>query len=77
MSCCGCLKNVNSVFKLKCHKRMLEYYFSKGFNILECSDNNFAKLPNDVKQRIHEEETYNSDKVMMCINKIPSTPKHT
>ena len=32
---------------------MLEYYFSKGFTMLECNDINLAKLPNDVKQRIH------------------------
>ena len=32
-----------------------------------------AKLPNEVKQIIHAEETDNSDFVMTCINKIPST----
>ena len=40
---------------------------------MECNDNNLAKPPNDVKQRIHAEETYDSDKVMTCINTIPST----
>ena len=53
---------------------MLEYYFSKGFYILECNDNNLEKLPNKVEQIIHAEETDNSDKVMTRINKIPSTP---
>ena len=52
---------------------MLEYYFSKGFTILECNDNNLAKLPNEVQEIIPAEETDNSDKVMECINKIPST----
>ena len=52
---------------------MLEYYFSKGFTILEYNDNNLEKLPNDVKKRTHAEETDNSDKVMTCINTIPST----
>ena len=52
---------------------MLEYYFSKGFNIPECNYNNFAKLPNDVKQITHTEETDILDKVMTCINTIPST----
>ena len=52
---------------------MLEYYFSKGFTILECKDNNLVKLPNYVKQRIHAEETDNPDKFMTCINKILST----
>ena len=54
---------------------MLEYYFSKGFPILEYNDNNLAKLPNEVKQRIHAEEIYNSDYIMTCINTILSTSK--
>ena len=53
---------------------MLGYYFSKGYIILECNFNNLAKLPNEIKQIIHAEETDNPDKVMTCINKIPSTP---
>ena len=52
---------------------MLEYYFSKGFTILEWNDNNLSKLLNDVKQRTHAESTDNSDKVLTCINTIPST----
>ena len=72
MSCHGFLKNINSVVILKFPKRMLEYYFSKGFAILECNDNNLAKLRNKVKQIINVEETENSDKVMTCIDKIPS-----
>ena len=51
---------------------MLEYYFSEGFNILECNVNDLAKLPNEVKQRIHAEERDNSDKAITCINTIPS-----
>ena len=51
MSCHGFLRNTNSVVILKCTKRMLEYYFSKGFTILECTYNNLAKSPNDVIQR--------------------------
>ena len=73
MSCHGFLKNINYVVILKQPKIILEYYFSKGFTILECNDNNLEKLPNDVKQRTHAEETDNSDKDMICINKTPST----
>ena len=73
MSCHGFLKDINYVVILKCPKRMLEYYFSKGFTILECNYNNLAKLPNDIKQITHVEETDNSDKVMTCINIILST----
>ena len=75
MSCPGFLKNINSVVILKYPKRVLEYYFSKGFTILECNVNNLEKLPNEVKQGIHAEETNNSYKVMTYINKIPSTSK--
>ena len=73
MSCHGFLKNINSVVILKCPKSMLEYYFLKGLTILECNYNNLAKLPNDIKQRTHVEETDNSDKFMTCINIILST----
>ena len=70
MYCHGFLKNKNAVVILKYTKRVLEYYFSKGFTILECNINNLAKLPNDAKQRIHGEETDNSDKAMTFINTI-------
>ena len=71
LSCHSFVKNINSVVILKCAKRMLEYNFSKVFDILECNDNNLEKPPNKVKQRIHAEETDNSDDVMKCINKTP------
>ena len=61
ISCRWFLKNINSVVVLKCPKRMLGYYFSKGFTILECNNNNLAKVPNEVKEIIHAEETDNSD----------------
>ena len=50
----------------------MEYYFSKGFGILECSSNILKKIPNLVKQRIHVEEAHNSDYVMTGITTIPS-----
>ena len=62
--CRGFLKNINYVVILKFPKRMLEYYFSKGFGLLGCNFNNLAKLPTEVKQIIHVEETDNSDYVM-------------
>ena len=69
--CHGFLKNIRSIVVLKCPKRMLEYYFSKIFGILECNFNDLEKLLNEVKQRIHAEETDNSDYVIICINTIP------
>ena len=58
---------------LKCPKRTLEYYLSKELGILECNNNNLAKILNEVKQIIHVEETDNSDYVMTFINTITST----
>ena len=51
LSCHGFSKNINYVDIFKCLKRMLEYYFSKGFGILEYNTNNLVKLTNEVKQR--------------------------
>ena len=73
LSCHGFSKSINYDVILKFPKRMLEYYFPKGFAILECNTNNLAKLPNAVKQIIYAEETDNSDYFMTCINTIPST----
>ena len=73
MSCRGFLKNKTSVFILKCPKRMLEYYFSKVFIIFECNTINLEKLLNEVKERVHVEDTDNYDKVMTCTTTILST----
>ena len=73
ISCHIFLKNINYVVILRFPKRIFEYYLSKVFTILECNENNLAKLPNYVKDRIHAEEKYHSDKFMTCINRIPST----
>ena len=58
---------------LKFPKKMLEYYFSEGFSHFECNTNNLEKLPNEFKQRIYEEDTDNSEKLMTCTTTIPST----
>ena len=73
MYCHGFLRNINYIIILKFPKRMLEYYFSKGFTILEWNYNNLEKLLNYVKQRTHAEETDNPEKLMTCINTITST----
>ena len=54
--CHGFLKNMNTVVILKFLKRVLEYYFSKGFTILEWNDNNLEKIPKEVEQRIRVKE---------------------
>ena len=51
MSCHGFLKNIKYVVILKCPKRMLEYYFSKGFTILECNVNSFFMHKKQIIQK--------------------------
>ena len=51
---------------------MCEYYFSKVFINFYCNLINLEKLPYEVKDRIYEEVTDNSDKFMICSTTIPS-----
>ena len=73
MSCHGFLKNKDSSVILKCPKIIFEYYFSKGFTYFDCSIINLVKLPTEVKQIIHAEDTDNSKKIMICSTTTPST----
>ena len=73
MSCYGVLKKKDPFFILKCPKKMFEYYFSKVCTCFDCSIIHVEKLPTEVKVRIHAEDTYNSDKFMICSTTIPST----
>ena len=45
-SCHVFTNNIKYIVILKCPRRMLEYYFSKGFGILERNPNNLKKIPN-------------------------------
>ena len=49
----GFMKNINSTVKYKCPSRMLEYYFSKGFVVLEHNSNKLKIIYNKSKQIIH------------------------
>ena len=73
MSFHGFLRNIHSIAIIKCPKRMLGYYLSKGFTLFDCDMINFSKLPNEAKVKIHGEDTDNSDKVMICSITILST----
>ena len=72
MSYQGFFKNKYPVVILKFHKRMFEYYFSKGFTYFDCNVTNLSKLPSELKQRIHAEDTDNSDKVIKFFTTIPA-----
>ena len=73
MSCHGFFRKKDPVVILKFLKSMFEYYFSKVFTYFGFSIINLEKLPTEIKVRIHAEDTYNSDKVMICYTKITST----
>ena len=65
-------KDKNSTVILLCHTRLLEYYLSKGFVILEHNSNNSSSVSNKSKQIIHAIDTHGSDYVMACYTKITS-----
>ena len=73
LSCYAFLKKIHSFVIIKFPKKILEYYFSKGFTLLECNTNNLEKIQNEVKDRIHAENTENFDKVVTCTTTITTT----
>ena len=70
--CHGFKKDIESVFILKCPRRMLEYYYSKVFGILERNSKHLKKIVKLAKHRIRAEETHDSDCVMTCNTTIAS-----
>ena len=70
--CHGFTKNMNSTLILLCPSRLLEYYLSKGFLILEQNPNNLSIIANNEKQRIHTMDMHDSDYVMIFNIEITS-----
>ena len=60
------LLKVFAVFQL----RILKYYFSKGFVMLELNSNKLKRIVNETKQIIHEMDMHDSDYVMTCTTAI-------
>ena len=50
LSCHGFMRNINSTVIYKFTSRMLEYYLSKGFVVLECNSNNLKIISNEEKK---------------------------
>ena len=73
LSCREFLKNNDYVVILKCPNNVFEYYLNKGFIIFIMIKKNLERLPSEIKDRIGAEVTYNSDKVIICSTRIPST----
>ena len=70
--CNGFTKNINYNVILLCPSRMLEYYFSEGFVVLERNSNISEIISNEAKQIIHAMDMHDSDYVMTCTAEIPS-----
>ena len=66
------MKNINYNSILLCPLRMLEYYFSRGFIILELNSNNLSRIANEAKQIICEIYMHDSYYVMICTTEITS-----
>ena len=73
--CHGFMKNINFTLILSCPSRMLEYYFLKGFVILESNSNKLFIISNEAKQRVHIMDMHNSDYVMTFNTAIISISK--
>ena len=50
LSCHGLTKNINYTVIYKCPSRMLEYYFPKGFVVLEQNPNDLKIIANEAKK---------------------------
>ena len=59
-----CVNNGNSTDILSCHIKLVDYYLSKGFVILENNSIALRDVPLCVKQRINAENIYKNDFVM-------------
>ena len=71
LSCHGLMKSMNFTLVSLCPSRILEYYFSKGFVILERNSNNLSRIANNVKQKIHSMDMHDSDYVLIFTTGIP------
>ena len=52
---------------------MSEYYFNKGFVILECNEEHLKKHPSKFKDSVGVEVAVNIDLVVLFFTTIPST----
>ena len=64
--CHGLMKKINYTIILLHPSRMLEYYFSKGFVMLERNSKNLVVIVNESKQIINAMDMHDSYYVMTC-----------
>ena len=64
----------NRTVKLTCCIKLVSYYQSKGFVILENNADALRYIPKRVKQEINAEYLHPNDYVMVCNREILSAP---
>ena len=64
ISCHGFVKNKHSAVILSCHGKLVDYYLSKGFVIIEKNSIELSNVPISSKQRINKEHIYKNDFVI-------------
>ena len=55
-----------TTFVLTCHRKLVSYYLSKGFLILDHKSDSIKNVPQLVKQHIHEIDLHTKYYVMTC-----------
>ena len=61
----------SSTIIVLCHTRLVEYYLSKEFVILEHNSKNLSSLPNEAKQRVYASNIYNQTLLCLIIQQFP------
>ena len=73
MSCHGFLNDENSTVILSCCIKLVDYYLSKGFLVIEKKSSAFNDVPLQVKQTVNKENLHENDSGIACYREIPSS----
>ena len=72
MSCCGFAKEENKIFILMFRIKLVSYYLSKGFLIIDPKSDALDNVPLKFKQKIHTIDKYGTGYSTTCKKYIPS-----
>ena len=72
MSCCGFVKEENKIVILMFRVKLVSYYLSKGFLIIDPKSDALDNVPLKFKQQIHTIDKYGTDSSITCNIYIPS-----
>lgn len=73
MSCCGFSKKENKIVILMFRIKLVSYYLSKGFLIIDPKSDALDNVPLKFKQQIHTIDKYGTDSSIPCNKSIPSS----